>query len=179
MRDQKHNEFVMLDFDVVNDWLHVRFARQRRLTSVRFWIVLRSNFVNGRFGSRLVDPWLDVMMTSSLKKRFTVSNLCAITNWVDKQTTGVSFTRLITTWLNNDTDSYQPINSLRSFWNCSRGSGFVNRSASCKAVSTLTTLIWLFKYDLNQCMRQSQCFDLGVWCPGSRLARVSVSLLSS
>ena len=52
-------------------------------------------------------------------------------------------------------DSYQPINSLRSFWNWSRGNGLVNRSASCKVVSTLTTLISLFKCDLNQCTRTS------------------------
>ena len=156
-------QFSEAFLDVVNDWLHVRFARQRRLTSVRFWIVLRSNFVNGRFGSRLVDPWSDVMMTSSLKTLHRLDPLCdhklgRSTEHeiaVKEQTTEVSFTRLITTWLNNDTDSYQPINSLRSFWNCSRGSGFVNRSASCKAVSTFTTLIWLFKCDLNQCIRQS------------------------
>ena len=75
-----------------------------------------------------------------------------------------------------------PLIFLRNLTNTSLVRGLVNVSASCSLVSIFSTDMWfslLWRNDLNQWTRTSHHFDLGVLCPGSRLARVRHPMSSS
>jgi hypothetical protein len=70
----------------------------------------------------------------------------------------VIITKLVRHWIRinpNSNRPYHPSRSLRNLWNVSRGSGLVNKSASCRSVDTRSTVISRERWLRNQCTLQS------------------------